>query len=59
MNIKTKKPGNLIMVIGKTFGHLNQSAFLQENFSICDWPPPEINLINDQCKEIMNFFNYN
>jgi len=48
MNIKTKRPGNLIMVIGKTFGHLNQSAFLQENFSICDGPPPEINLINEK-----------
>jgi phosphoribosylformylglycinamidine synthase len=48
MNIKTKRPGNLIMVIGKTFGHLNQSAFLQENFSIYDGPPPEINLINER-----------
>jgi len=48
INIKTKKPGNLIMVIGKTFGHIEQSAFLQENFSIYDGPPPEVNLVNEK-----------
>ena len=48
INIKTKKPGNLIMVIGKTLGHLEQSAFLHENFSIYDGPPPEINLVNEK-----------
>ena len=32
ISIKLKKPGNLIMVIGKTIGHICQSAFLQENF---------------------------
>ncbi len=47
-DIKTKKPGNLIMAIGKTIGHIDQSAFLQENFSIFDGPPPEINLINEK-----------
>ena len=36
------------MVIGKTIGHLDQSAFLQENFSIFDGPPPEINLVNEK-----------
>ncbi len=48
VNIKIKKPGNLIMIIGKTLGHLDQSAFLNENFSICDGPPPEINLLNEK-----------
>tara|TARA_Y100001970_G_scaffold288330_1_gene415318 strand:- start:2475 stop:4667 length:2193 start_codon:yes stop_codon:yes gene_type:complete len=48
MNIKTKKSGNLIAVIGKTFGHIDQSSFLQENFSIFDGPPPEINLVNEK-----------
>ena len=48
VDIKTKKPGNLIVVIGKTIGHIEQSAFLHENFSIYDGPPPEINLINEK-----------
>ena len=34
--MKTKKVGNLILIIGKTFGHLFQSAFLRENFAIND-----------------------
>ena len=48
LNIKTKKPGNLILIIGKTIGHIDQSSFLQENFSIYDGPPPEINLVNEK-----------
>ena len=48
INIKTKKPGSLIMVIGKTIGHIEQSSFLHENFSIFDGPPPEINLVNER-----------
>jgi len=48
INMKTKKPGNLIIVIGKTLGHIEQSAFLKENFSISDGPPPEINLTNEK-----------
>ena len=48
VNIKTKNPGNLILVVGKTIGHIDQSAFLQENFSIHDGPPPEINLLNEK-----------
>jgi len=48
LNMKTKKTGNLIIVLGKTLGHINQSAFLRENFSIHDGPPPEINLTNEK-----------
>ena len=48
IDINTKKTGNLILIIGKTIGHLDQSAFLQENFSIFDGPPPEINLTNEK-----------
>ncbi len=48
VDIKTKKSGNLIIVIGKTIGHITQSSFLQENFSIFDGPPPEINLVNEK-----------
>ena len=48
INIKTKKQGNLILIVGKTTGHIEQSAFLYENFSIYDGPPPEINLVNEK-----------
>ena len=48
VSIKTKKPGNIILIIGKTHGHLDQSAFLQENYSINEGPPPEINLVNEK-----------
>ena len=36
------------MILGKTIGHLDQSTFLQENYSINDGPPPEINLFNEK-----------
>jgi phosphoribosylformylglycinamidine synthase len=36
------------MIVGKTLGHIEQSTFLQENFSIYDGPPPEINLVNEK-----------
>ncbi|MEC7150653.1 MAG: phosphoribosylformylglycinamidine synthase subunit PurL [Pseudomonadota bacterium] len=39
---------SIILVIGKTFGHLGQSTFLKENFSILDGRPPEINLLNEK-----------
>ncbi len=42
-----KKNSNLIL-IGKTFGHLEQSCFLKENYSINDGVPPEVNLINEK-----------
>ncbi len=47
-NIKTKKSGNIIIIVGKTIGHLGQSAFLYENFAMKDGPPPEINLLNEK-----------
>ena len=48
INLKTKKIGNIIIVLGKTFGHLNQSTFLKEVYSINDGPPPEVNLTNEK-----------
>ena len=48
INMKTKKIGNIIIVLGKTFGHLNQSSFIKEIYSINDGPPPEINLTNEK-----------
>jgi len=37
-----------IILIGKTFGHLEQSCFLKENYSIIDGSPPEVNLLNEK-----------
>ena len=37
-----------LLVIGKTFGHLEQSIFLKEIYSINKGMPPEINLRNEK-----------
>ena len=34
--------------MGKTFGHLEQSVFLEELYSICEGQPPEVNLVNEK-----------
>ena len=36
------------MQVGKTFGHLYQSIFFKEIYSITEGPPPEINLSNEK-----------
>ena len=43
-----KKEGNIVIQIGKTFGHLYQSTFFEEVHGIIDGPPPEINLVNEK-----------
>ncbi len=48
MNQFLKKEGNIILQIGKNFGKLSQSVFLEEIYSITDGPPPEINLSNEK-----------
>ena len=48
INHNFKKIGSFIILIGKTFGHLGQSCFLKENYSIVDGMPPEINLVNEK-----------
>jgi len=48
MNHKFKKDKSVILLIGKTFGHLEQSCFLKENYSISDGMPPEANLLNEK-----------
>ena len=37
-----------IILIGKSFGHLEQSCFLKEVYSIIEGRPPEINLTNEK-----------
>ena len=48
MSKNFKKNKSNIILIGKTFGHLEQSCFLRENYSIIEGMPPEINLINEK-----------
>ena len=43
-----KEEGNLILLVGKTFGHLDQSTFFEEIYSINEGPPPEVNLLNEK-----------
>ncbi len=43
-----KKDKSVLILIGKTFGHLEQSCFLKENHSIDDGMPPEVNLLNEK-----------
>ena len=43
-----KKKDNVLLVIGKTEGHLDQSLFLREILNEKNGPPPEINLFNEK-----------
>ena len=48
INMNLKKQGNLILVIGKTEGHLEQTILAREILSEKKGPPPEINLFNEK-----------
>ncbi len=48
MNHLFKKDNSTIIIVGKTFGHLEQSVFLEEIYSDLDGQPPEINLNNEK-----------
>jgi phosphoribosylformylglycinamidine synthase subunit PurL len=43
-----KQSDNIILVIGKTEGHLDQSLFSREILNEKNGPPPEINLFNEK-----------
>jgi len=43
-----KNEGNIVIVIGKTEGHLDQSVFARNILSEDNGPPPEINLFNEK-----------
>ena len=43
-----KKVSNIVMVIGKTEGHLDQSLFARSILDEKNGPPPEINLFNEK-----------
>ena len=48
MSHSLKKENNLIMQIGKAFGHLSQSTFYEEIYSLTEGPPPDVNLSNEK-----------
>ncbi len=48
LNHNFKKDNSTLLLIGKTFGHLEQSCFLKENYSINEGMPPEVNLLNEK-----------
>jgi phosphoribosylformylglycinamidine (FGAM) synthase-like enzyme len=43
-----KEADNILLVIGKTEGHLDQSLFAREILNEKNGPPPEINLFNEK-----------
>ena len=43
-----KENGNILLVIGKTEGHLDQSLFARDILNEKNGPPPEINLFNEK-----------
>ncbi len=47
-NHRFKKIDSQIILIGKTFGHLNQSVFINELYNLYDGMPPEVNLLNEK-----------
>jgi phosphoribosylformylglycinamidine synthase subunit PurL len=59
INHLLKKEENIILQVGKTFGHLYQSVFFKEIYSITEGPPPEINLSNEKSngETVLNLIN--
>ena len=48
INHQLKRNNSIIILLGKTFGHLEQSAFYEEIYSLTEGLPPEINLNNEK-----------
>ena len=48
INHKFKKENSTVLLIGKTNGHLEQSVFFEEVYSIFEGRPPEVNLVNEK-----------
>ena len=48
ITMNLKEVDNILLVIGKTEGHLDQSLFAREILSEKNGPPPEINLFNEK-----------
>ena len=47
-NHRFKKIDTQVVIVGKTFGHLNQSVFMDELYNLHEGMPPEVNLSNEK-----------
>ncbi len=47
-NHRFKEIDNQIMIIGKTFGHLDQSVLINQLYDLHDGMPPDVNLLNEK-----------
>ena len=47
-NHKLKNINSKLIIIGKTFGHIGQTTFLDEVYSLREGLPPEVNLSNEK-----------
>ena len=56
-----KKENSTLILVGKTFGHIEQGSFLKEIHSITEGNPPKINLINEKNngEAVLNLINKN
>tara|TARA_B100001123_G_scaffold132534_1_gene153747 strand:- start:168 stop:2360 length:2193 start_codon:yes stop_codon:yes gene_type:complete len=48
ISMNLKETNNLIIVVGKTDGHIDQSVFARDILSEKKGPPPEVNLFNEK-----------
>ncbi len=48
ITMNLKEVGNLVLVIGKTEGHIDQSLFARNILDEKNGPPPEVNLFNEK-----------
>ena len=48
ITMEFKEIGNLVLVIGKTEGHIDQSLFARNILDEKNGPPPEVNLFNEK-----------
>ncbi len=48
ITLEFKEVGNLVLVIGKTEGHIDQSLFARNILDEKNGPPPEVNLFNEK-----------
>ncbi len=56
-----KKENSSLLLVGKTFGHIEQGSFLKEVHSITEGNPPKVNLINEKNngEAVLNLINKN
>ena len=61
LNQLIKKENSALLLVGKTFGHLEQSVFYEEIYSILEGQPPEVNLVNEKNngESVLKIINFN